>query len=277
MATTGQASKKPAGRGQGREQVSQGAQREQTPRPRWRPEVYTPLGQRMVFGPLERQQSFLQEPEPKPEPNPYERLAQGEREAPTTAPERPPLSTAPKREAPSIAPRRQKRSKGGPSERSGQPLASGVPTTERIQQLISPAERTEQPSTSGGSSSARPEQPSAPGGSSSERIALPRAPGVNDAQQRLLEQCHRLWNELENDRFEIEMGGQQRGQLLERARQPGASDVRFLSWLQQESNNFETSGAEMTITVSMPQERQQLYKWLRFYYEYMVLCEGSIE
>ena len=237
MASTGQTSKKPAARGQagraqaGCEQVSEGAQREQTPRPRWRPEVYTPLGQRMVFGPLERQQSFLHEPEL----NPYERLARGEREAP------------------SIAPKRQKRSKGGPSERS------------------------EQPSGSGGSSSARPEQPSAPGGSSSERIALPRAPGVNDAQQRLLEQCHRLWNELENDRFEMEMGGQQRGQLLERARQPGASDVRFLSWLQQESNNSETSGAEMTITVSMPQERQQLYKWLRFYYEYMVLREGSIE
>ena len=175
-----------------------------------------------------------------------------------------------------MAPKRQKR-KGGSAERIEQPSASGGSSTDRVEQLISSAERTEQPSAPGGSSSARPEQPSAPGGSSSERIALPRAPGVTDAQQRLLEQCHRLWNELENDRFEMEMGGQQRGQLLERARQPSASDVRFLRWLQQESDNFETSAAEMTITASMPSERHALYQWLRFYYEYMVLSQGSIE
>ena len=42
----------------------------------------------MVFGPLERQQSFLHEREP----NPYERLAQGEREAPSSAPKREALS-----------------------------------------------------------------------------------------------------------------------------------------------------------------------------------------
>ena len=111
-------------------------------------------------------------------------------------------------------------------------------------------------------------------GSSAARIELPRAPGVSDHEQGIMEQCKKLWDELEGERTESSAGEQQR------ERGPSAQDVHFLRWLKQESDNYYTIGEPKDseeMWVKLPEDRKKLYNWLKHYHDHVVLHKPAAE
>ena len=121
-----------------------------------------------------------------------------------------------------------------------------------------------------------PEEPPAKRGRwLGSRIQLPRAPGMSDHELSIARDAKRLWDKLDGERT-----SSSEPESESSAREPTEEDLRFMSWLKQESDNYYFHELEPKMTlrqVELPADRRKLYKWLRFYYEYMVLRQGSVE
>ena len=124
--------------------------------------------------------------------------------------------------------------------------------------------------------SSEPKRPRRQVSSAAASSEPPRAPGMSDQELSIAEQCKVLFDELEDEGPLVGAGEQGRGGQL--GREPSAQDMRFLRWLKQESDNYPAEGAEqVSLTVTLPDERKKLYDWLRFYYDYKVSEGGPCE